>query len=163
MILFLAGISLENIKSIFEKTNNSYLESITTITDLNDVVTNLPATFRSYSSPEWNAIFNLCCAHCGGKIVKRPKFISNNIDSDGTMYPYGAFCRYVCLASYIDENKYIDERIMLNVYYLYKVEHGRYPKHIPRVKNRLELCIYGGTKSPKEYYSMIERLEAEIS
>lgn len=161
-IICLAGINLDDIKQQFNRANNAYVENITSITNINETYTTLPSIFNTYDSPEWNIQFNLRCAFCDKHITSRPKFIPTKIDSDGTMYTHGAFCKFVCIATYLDESKYLNQNLILNVYYLYKIITGRSPISIPKATDRLTLCLYGGNVSEIEYYKNLERLESEI-
>lgn len=163
-ILFLKGVSIDDIISIEDIFNQEIIE-----TDSSEdfkgkeiiVWDKIPSTFTTLEN--WNTTTNIRCWFCTLKFKSTPWFIITNINkySDGKiMNIKGNFCSCGCLMGFVKKNYSNREHfdIYHNVYSLYKIMYKRSITNIIPSPEMYCLKMYGGDLNIEEYQSELKRI-----
>lgn len=128
----------------------------------------LPRVFESIEN--WPKTTNLHCWYCCNQFTDVPKFVplvvEPNVhtknDDKYIIEVDGVCCRWPCCVSYIyettkDMTKAVEK--INNLYFLYKLFHGKYPSYIPAAPDKYMQCAFGGDVSREKYYDLYNELE----
>ena len=129
-----------------------------------------PKIFRSLNL--WPKSTNLHCWHCDNQFTGPPIFIplviEPNVHSkNDEEYSIGVdanICRWPCGMSHIkattkDITSYVEKRN--NLYFLYYIWYGKYPKHIPNAPDKYLQKKFGGELTTEEYYKLYDEIEEQ--
>jgi hypothetical protein len=169
-ILFLRDVykrDLQTIDIIFE---NKILEELKNDYNLSnefykieDEYKKNPSIFKSIDT--WISSTNILCWYCNNKFFDKPKFIPKviepNLNGKLSISVEGNFCRWGCCIAYINEKypKIIENtEKRMQLYYLYNLWNGTYPKIIEPAPNKYLQKPYGGDLSSEEYYKYYDQL-----
>lgn len=130
----------------------------------------LPRVFESIET--WPKATNLHCWYCCNQFTGVPKFVplvvEPNVhtknDDKYIIEVDGVCCRWPCAISYIyettkDMTKAVEK--INNLYFLYKLFHGKYPAYIPAAPDKYMQCAFGGDVSREKYYELYTELELQ--
>ena len=123
----------------------------------------IPKVFESLET--WPKITNLHCWYCSNQFNDSPLFIPLVIEpnihtKNGDKYLIEVdsnICKWQCGISLIRETtKNITKAIEKtnNLYFLYKLLHGKYPVHIPEAPSKFLLKQFGGDYTREQYYKL---------
>jgi len=163
-ILFLKGVSLDDIVTIEDMFNQEILDaSDTTMPDNAEESVWDRVSTEFVSLDKWSKSTNIRCWFCTLKFKSMPWFIINNISltADGKVYNIkGNFCSCGCLMGFVKRNYSNRENfdIYHNVYSLYKIFTGRQKISILPSPDIYNLLIYGGTMSMEAYKEELEKI-----
>jgi hypothetical protein len=164
-ILFLKGVSLNDIISIEDIFNNEIMEAdnndIKSIDNEDTLWDKLPSVFTNLEN--WPKHTNIRCWYCTLKFKSTPWFIITSINqtSEGKiMNTKGNFCSCGCLIGFIKKNYSKREHfdIYHNVLTLYKIITGKKKLNIKESPDIYNLKIYGGNMSIEKYKEELEKV-----
>lgn len=167
-ILFLKGVSLDDIISIEDLFNKEIIEADRNIIISNDkkkeeelLWDKIPQTFTSLEN--WPKNTNIRCWFCTLKFKSVPWFIIKSISNtqDGkVMNVKGNFCSCGCLMGFVKKNYSNREHfdIYHNVYTLYTILTGKKKMTIKPSPDIYNLKLYGGDMTIEEYREELERV-----
>ncbi len=167
-ILFLKGVSLDDIISIEDEYQKELLNELITAESTpieNTAWDKLPKTFNPLQLNE-NISTNLRCWFCTLKFKSRPLFIITNTNHthNGIIYDIlGNFCSFGCVQAYIDI--YYNKRTHFDIYQspfkLYQILYNKkINKFIPS-PSKYNLKMYGGKLSLDEYRHNIKKINEQ--
>ena len=146
-MILLPGVMLRDFDEFYAKKASELVRDVISIPD--KILSPIPHLFINKET--WPSVANnVSCAHCDAAIVGKPLFIPMNIESD-RIYCRGTFCDFPCLVAYVINDRHLGENYLHNIYYLFNIWHGFWPKYIPPAPDRLLLSRYGGNLTPSEF------------
>ena len=167
-ILFIRNVFKHNcieVNEAFEmKIMENSIHSSVNLFELNSDYQKNPKLFEGLDS--WPKTTNLRCWYCFNHFTSIPKFIPTVIEpSHSSKYSIGVegnCCNWACCMSYIRENisdvtKFIEKKN--NIYFLYQLWNGVYPKYIPFAPSKYLQKPFGGELTPDEYYQIYQDVE----
>lgn len=167
-ILFLKGVSLDDIISIEDLFNKEIIEADNNIIISNDkkkeeelLWDKIPQTFTSLEN--WPKNTNIRCWFCTLKFKSVPWFIIKNISNTHTgkvMNVNGNFCSCGCLMGFVKKNYSNREHfdIYHNIYTLYTIINGKKKMTIKPSPDIYNLKLYGGDMTIEEYREELEKV-----
>jgi hypothetical protein len=163
-ILFLKGVSLEDVISIEDIFNQEIIEiDSSNDSKCKDIIVwdKVPSIFTNLEN--WIGSTNIRCWFCTLKFKSTPWFIITNINkySDGKIMDVkGNFCSCGCLMGFVKKNYSNREHfdIYHNVYSLFKIMYNRSIDYITPSPEMYCLKMYGGNLNIEEYQSELKKV-----
>ena len=165
-ILFLKGITLDDIIEVEDIYQKELLNNINNNNNLNNNDSNIiyekiPKHFTNFDN--WKKNTNVRCWFCSLKFKNTPWFIilNTNFTPDGIKYDItGNFCSIGCLQGYV--NIHYDSRKNFDIYesikIIYKLFYNKKIKEIKQSPNKYNLKIYGGDLDIHDYQLEIQNI-----
>ena len=160
-ILFLKGISLDDVISIEDMYQKELLTNMDSQQSLETIWDKIPKHF--YGLESWKKNTNIRCWYCTLKFKTIPWFIIENTNhtANGLVYDIkGNFCSCGCLMGYVKSNYTNRDHfdIYKSVYKLYKIFYNKEIIDILPSPSKYELKMYGGELGLDNYQKEIKRI-----
>lgn len=160
-ILFLKGISFEDILEVEDIYHKELLNNINNTNDVPIIYDKIPKNYINLST--WKKNTNLRCWFCTLKFKNAPWFIIDNTNytANGIIYDIkGNFCSVGCLQGYVNlvYNKVKDFDIYNSIKKLYKMFYNKKINDIIPSPSKYILKIYGGDLEILDYQKEIQKI-----